>query len=239
MTRAPLRLLCGMCWVLVVAIGLGGCGSAPERSAGTARTGADAVAVCTASPNLLLAPTALDPNMVITAQFGGPGPEGFAPPGGPSSVGGLQFIWMEGVNGAVSGLPADFQRLNASSWATQYPDRVLEYVETIQTFADTSNASRFLSMFGGTPHSGPQIVSGGKLVNAPAGSQSSLNLGDESIELVIAPAAAGYPAEVQFVMRRGTTVVTLALLGGSNLQGAPFAPIAAEALAQVETGCSI
>jgi hypothetical protein len=198
--------------------------------------------VCATQAGMFLSPTEFDPQMVVSSQSGTQGPVGFGAPGSSSAspfIGGLHFLWMQVENERISGLPDSFGPLNYSPLVTQSPTRVFEVVETVQTFAGQSDATRFVGMFGQSSAAAPRVVVAGKLVTVTSDRAVNLGLGDESIAQERPSPSPGFPSEVQFVMRRGTTVATLELVGGSNLHEPAVTALAGEALTQVQTACSL
>jgi len=201
---------------------------------------AAAVQPCAKNAGVLLEPSVFDPEMVTTQGFSNQGPTLHAHAGSTTqTVVHSGFLWMQDANDQLGELPIGFNRLSPSPLVTQYPSRILAVIQTVQTFDSTSDASQFVAGFTGGGSTIPQVIISGALVPVPANPAANPGLGDESIVVEIRPPTSGFAAVVQFVMRRGTTVVTLELIGGSDLRTRAVVGLASQALARVEAICSI
>ena len=193
---------------------------------------------CAQTGSLFLAPTAFDPQMVVTAQFGNPSVMGHSGSGREHTVGNLRFLWFEAINEQVQGIPTTFGPRDPSPLAAESPDRVFQVVETAQTFSTVADAMQFVTMFEPNPTQVAEVPVAGKLYRVQS-SSSITNLGDEAIVIATPSPSTDYPASVQYVMRLGTTVVTLELVGGNHLTAVRTQVSAGRALAQVEGRCGL
>lgn len=196
-------------------------------------------ATCAEAGNLFLPSTTFDAEMVVSSQAGGPAPTGIGVAGSSApAVGGVSWVWYQVVNERLSGLPSDFGPNDSNSWVTTYPRRILEVTETVDTFSSAADASTFLSEFTTDGPIPPEVIVSGTSYPAKSEPAKALGLGDESISRERRPPATGFPALVQYVVRLGTTVVTLELVGGNGITAAGSSDFASMAVAQVQQTCS-
>ena len=220
-------------FIVGLSIPLMACGAVHDQSSSPPQ--ALSAAVCAQQSEVFLAVSEFDPRMVVTHQYG---QKQLTLLGIGDETDGLQFLWTQVVNEQVTDEPADtIGPLKPDPLVAQSPNRVLAVTETVQTLADVANASKFFAMFG--KGSRAQVNVSGKLVTVSSGAPIKMGLGDESMAQETSAPTSNIPTELQFVIRKGTTVVNLELLGGANLQVPAFAGLAGKALAQVERTCSI
>jgi hypothetical protein len=211
--------------------------SDPQVAVGELTSGLTAAAphaVCAALPNIFLPPTSVAPNMVINSLVGEPAPLGQLTP---KTVAAAGFAWTEAENAAVRHLPVDFGPRNASTLVAAFPIRIDQLTETADTFATVDDAVRWFASWPGVSALSSDELERGPIRDAiPA--VAVLTYADEAEVTDWTRPVLDTPADIQYVMRTGTTVITLEFIGGEQVTETSTEAYARAALAVVVRRCS-
>ncbi len=198
-------------------------------------TVAAAHAVCAALPDIFLSPKSVAPNMVINSLVGEPAPVLLGLTRKTAAAAG--FAWNEAEDAAVRDLPTDFGPRNASTVVAAFPKRIDELTETANTFATVDDAVRWFASWPGVSALSPDDLEPGPIRDAiPAA--ALLTYADEAEVTDWNWPALEIPTDIQYVMRAGTTVITLEFIGGEQVTEASTEAFARAALALVVRMCS-
>jgi hypothetical protein len=186
-----------------------------------------------AEGDVLLQLTLIDPAMERTSQMSEQAPPQnlhVAPP--------LNSEWFQAQDGAVRGLPANFGPRNASELVSKDPSRLFQAIETVQTFVSGDDASTFLQKFRPDGMTVPQVPVPGVFDPQPVRiATDTPALGDEALMIEQSLPEANIPVDVQYVIRHGSTVITLELIGGLDVTPSSTLRLAQAALDTVVAAC--
>jgi hypothetical protein len=183
-------------------------------------------------PGIFLPPAAAGPTMVITSIAGDPAPVLL----GRFTLAKAGFTWTEAENAAVRDLPADFGPRNASPLVTAFPTRIDQFVETANTFNTVSDAERWFASWPGVSSLSPQMLDPGA-IRAANPDVAPLTWADEALVTDWTLAEFDIPSDIQYLMRIGSTVISLELIGGNELTNASTISLARRALTTVVRAC--
>ncbi len=242
MKAARLWVLPGATLLLAL---MAGCGAAGLAHHGAAAKALDQSSVaqptppataCAGNSDAILPASTFGGHMVITTSFGEPQPiyPSVIMPG--QKLPPTPFLWLEDRNYAVPGLPSNFSALSPSPLATQDPSMIFQAVETVNSFKTVADAIGWANGFLQTGPAPAAWISG-KNVLVPAAAVAVSNMGDFTFASVQAIPGSSLPVKVFFVIRRGATVLTLSLTGGSQVTVASALPIAREAVGNLTSSC--
>jgi hypothetical protein len=113
----------------------------------------------------------------------------------------------------VRGLPANFGPRDTSLLVSGHPAQIFELVETVSTFQSNANASLWFDGWPGVSALALQALVSGQSRSADP-SLAALGQADEAAVTTWPRAGVEMPSDIQYLMRTGTTVVTLDLIGG-------------------------
>jgi hypothetical protein len=192
---------------------------------------------CAAIPGVLLQPSTVAPDLVVTALGGWRAPVllGLPAPGAARPESG--FEWTEDENAAVRDLPANFGPRNASAVVPAFPTRIDQLAETVNTFATVTDAIRWFATWPGVSALPPAAVDSGTTRDGIQ-TVALLTQADEAIVTDWSDSVMDTPSEFQYVMRTGNAVITVEFDGGDQVSEASIERYARTALELVLQKCA-
>lgn len=194
--------------------------------------------LCAKRAGALVAGSRIAPGLVETNMLSEPALQSTGVVIGSRSPHIAPYQWVQAEQFAIPHLPPSFGLRDPSSLVTG-GGKILQAVETIQSFPTVQAAERFTGEFG-TQVAPAQVVVGSHRI-AVTTRQAVLpgvtRLGEEVRAFSISAPSPTFPAEAQYVIRNGTVVRTLALLGGRGVTAASEVSVASAFARSSQTAC--
>ena len=155
-------------------------------------------------------------------------------PGQPPTI--ARYQWFSDINAALPGLPRNFGPYDASAVVNTGPTRIFQAIETIQSFPNSADAASFLRMFE-QPAAQAEFIVNSKIRHVGFEMRKIGGLGSQAIAITSQAHSAGFPVDVQYVVRTGSVVTTLQPIGGREVTASRELALARQAQAHMLRTC--
>jgi hypothetical protein len=189
---------------------------------------------CARNPAALLRPSEVSPGLIATMRLSERSPEITAFTAGHAASALAPYLWFQDVNAQIRQTPATFGPFGQFALAAAHPQWIVREAQTIQAFPTVLAASGFAGRF--RPSGGETHISG-PLSGLTVHVVFSGPPGDRTLALGSHVTGPRFPGDVQFVIQRGTVVMTLELTGGSALTPASELRVDDKAQQQLAAAC--